>query len=103
MAKAIKAYSGYDSCGRRVCLAQRVDGAWFQRAMEQTGYGCQWTKWQKDEAPTHPTKIKCTVECADSPDYREIPECERENYAEWGFVVLTLGGHEGFRLPNAVN
>lgn len=103
MAKSVQTYSGYDSCGRPLCLAKRADGVWFHRRMEQTGYGYWRTKWQEHEAPTHPKKIKCMTECAYAPEYIDIPECDRENYEEWGFSILKLGCNEGLRLPNASN
>jgi hypothetical protein len=100
MAKPTKAYSGYDSYGRCVCIAMRADGVWFSRFTEQTGYGTQWTKWAVDSAPSHPKKIKYGVECAGAPEFYEIPEREQENYADWGFSILKLCGNDGIRLPN---
>lgn len=53
MAKAIRAFYGYDSQGRMIETAQRSDGAWFFRAYEFNGYGEGWTKWSLyDEEPS---------------------------------------------------
>jgi hypothetical protein len=57
-------------------------------------------QWAVDNTPTHPKKIKYGVECAGAPEFYEIPESERENYAEWGFSILNLCGNDGMRLPN---
>jgi len=45
MAKAIKAWCGNDTYGRRVEVAQRDDNEFFARHMEFNGYGKSMCKW----------------------------------------------------------
>jgi hypothetical protein len=45
MAKAIRAFSGNNSYGTPVEVAQSITGAWFQRYYEYNGYARAWSKW----------------------------------------------------------
>jgi hypothetical protein len=45
MAKAIRAFSGNNTYGTPVEVAQSINGAWFQRYYEYNGYACAWSKW----------------------------------------------------------
>lgn len=101
MAKATRLYFGYDSYGRSIEVAERVDGAWFWRDYGWNGYGNAWSKWQPHETPTFPSKVKCSIECANSPEYIEIAKEDRENRIEWGFNTLKIvSGPHRLRLPN---
>ncbi len=69
MAKAIRVYSGNDSYGRRVEVAEREDKARFSRSFDYNGYHNCWSKWlQTESAPVHPTRLTCLTECAGAPD-----------------------------------
>lgn len=52
--KAIRAWFGYDSAGRQVEVAERLDGVYFCRSYEYNGYGQSWTKWTATQ-PTFET------------------------------------------------
>lgn len=99
MAKAIRAYSGRDTYGRRIELAEREDGKWFYRGQENRGrYGWAMSKWlPHKDAVTHPEKLQNVY----SLEFIEIPEDRRHLLVEWGFKLLsfTPDGHKGLRLP----
>jgi hypothetical protein len=100
--KAVKMYSGHDSVGRLIEVAKGVDGSWFHREYGWNGYGNTWSRWAAlDSEPEFPSKIMSRVECADSPEYIQIPEQERELRISWGFQTLTIvPGTPRVRLPN---
>lgn len=110
MAKAqnpIKAYFGNDSYGRKVNVAQRSDGTWFQRCEGEflNPYNgitqLQMGKWRMmDEAPKHPTRMKYFSDNAEQ-EYYEIPEDKIEETIEWGFNYLKTFGVNlpKWRLP----
>lgn len=102
MAKAIKLYSGHDTYGRAVEVAERTDGVWFWREYRWNGYGLGWSKWADlGRTPVHPAKVRNMVEYADAPEFVEIPEGERIYRIEWGFNTLRLvPGPYRLRLPN---
>lgn len=101
MAKAKTIYSGYDSYGRAVEVAERVGGAWFWREYGFNGYRRSWSKWEPMEAPEFPAKIKSFVEFSDSPEYIEIPADQRKNRISWGGNTLNIiPGPHRVRLPN---
>jgi len=54
MAKCKTVWSGSDSYGRSVEVAESVNGSFFFRVSERTRYGLQWSKWQSHE-PTFET------------------------------------------------
>jgi hypothetical protein len=44
-------YTGSDTYGRDVQLAQREDGVWFFRQYDYNGYGmvwCRWVEWKQE-------------------------------------------------------
>ena len=102
MAKANKVYSGHDSYGRAIEVAERIDGVWFWRGYGWNGYGMTWGKWEAlGEVPTFPTKVRNMCEYADAPEYVEIAEEDRANRIEWGFNVFRIvPGPYRLRLPN---
>lgn len=102
MAKAIRVYSGSDSYGRRVEVAEREDKAWFSRSFDYNGYHNCWSKWlQTESAPVHPTRLTCLTECAGAPDSIQVEPGQRETMIEWGFSILRIvTGPNRLRLPN---
>ena len=102
MAKAQVLYAGSISSGLPVEAAKRADGVWFSREYGWNGYGRGWGKWKAmDWVPEHPKRVRYGVECADAPEYVEIPEAEREDRIEWGFANLArVPGPYSIRLPN---
>jgi hypothetical protein len=102
MAKANRLYSGHDSYGRAIEVAERTDGVWFWREYRWNGYGMGWSKWKAyGKVPTFPARIRNMCEYADAPEYVEIPEEDRANRIEWGFNVLRIiPGPYRVRLPN---
>jgi len=101
MAKANRLYSGHDSYGRTIEVAERIDGVWFWREYGWNGYGMGWAKWQAlGEVPAHPAKVRNMCEYADAPEYVEIPEAERADRIEWGFNTFRIvPGPYRLRLP----
>ena len=53
--KAQRFFSGHDTYGRSVELAQAVDGNWYGRTFDYNGYGCNWSKWIEHDAPEFET------------------------------------------------
>lgn len=103
MAKAIKLYSGNNSCGTPVEVAQRADGVWFVRFREYNGYGMGWSKWSAREVqdPVFPAKVRRMVD-DNGPEYADIPENQRHLRLEFGFTTLRLvPGQNRLRLPDA--
>lgn len=103
MAKAIAAYFGNDSYGRSIEVSKRVDGTWFYRSYGWNGYGKTWSKWTQwnPEGEIHPKRIRCAIECANAPEFIEIPEDEQENMIWWGWNTFTkFSETPKFRLPN---
>lgn len=102
MAKANRLYSGYDSYGRVIEVAERNDGVWFWREYGWNGYGNTWSKWEAcGTLPHFPAKVRNMCEYANSPEYVEIPEEDRANRIEWGFNVFRIvSGPYRLRLPN---
>ncbi|EMC4401916.1 hypothetical protein [Cronobacter sakazakii] len=101
MSKAVRVYSGRDSYGRSVQVAERVDGKWFSRFYEWNGYHSTWSRWKPHETPVHPSRVKFATECSNAPEYYEIPEDKRANMIEWGFNNLSIvPGPHRLRLPN---
>ena len=93
MAKAKGIYTGVDSYGRSVEVAQRVDGVFFFRQYGWNGFGNTWSKWQKVETEiNHPAQVQCLSEYAGAPDYVEIAEEDRHLRIAWGFNILRLAG-----------
>jgi len=92
MAKAIKFYTGNDTYGRGVDVAQRVDGVWFFRAEKETQWGVQMSKWKVYQEPTWETH------------YTNEYDGKRYKYDEpemaWGFNTLKKLDYKGARLPN---
>lgn len=95
MAKAIRVFSGYDTYGRHVERAQRLDGVWFARYQHETNYGIQYCKWYED-----------------APEFEEYGEniytAEKVKHekpkALWGFNKLDeRAGPHRLRLPNIQN
>ncbi|MTV64382.1 hypothetical protein GM539_13685, partial [Streptococcus pneumoniae] len=54
MAKCIQFFSGTNSYGKLVEVAQSISGAWFSRYYDFNGYQVAATKWQALNAPQHP-------------------------------------------------
>lgn len=103
MAKAISLYSGWDTYGRPVELAEREDGEWFWREYGWNGYGRGWSKWADyGKEPTFPAKLVNKTEAGSgTPEEIEIPEAERRNQVEWGWNLLRLlPGPYRVRLPD---
>jgi hypothetical protein len=102
MAKAISLYSGYDSVGRSIQLAEREDGKWFWREYGWNGYGQGWSKWASyGKEPEFPARIANKVEAGgDIPEWIEIPEDRRRNRVSWGWGTLgIIPGPHRLRLP----
>ncbi len=100
MAKCTALYTGSNSRGVRVEVAKSISGAWFERSLGFNGYTVSWSKWSRlENAPSHPSKLRNKVECADSPEYIDILEENRHSYIEWGFKTLMLSEYTGCRLP----
>lgn len=45
--KANKLFSGYDSYGRAVDVAQSISGTWFYRSLSRSLYGMTMSAWSK--------------------------------------------------------
>lgn len=92
MAKAVRLYTGNDTFGAAVEVAQRVDGVWFQRFQVNNGrYGYAMCKWHKRIEPvTYPEKYLNQYWVQGEPEYIEIPEENRHLQIDWGFKTLTL-------------
>lgn len=50
--KASRLFTGYDTFGRRVELAQGINGEWFGRSYDFNGYGKAWGKWLSHDKPS---------------------------------------------------
>lgn len=103
MAKAIALYVGYDSFGRDVQVAQRVDGLWWERHAIKTRFGLSRSPWSFVPASEikHPTHLVPKVEYAGAPKVIQISEEDRTLYLEYGFNILRkCDGHYTLRLPN---
>jgi hypothetical protein len=93
--KAIQLFSGHDSFGRNVHVAQGEDGSWFFRTYGFNGYGSGWDKWTLlgEYEPTYKTKIINVY------DFSET-EIESGELLEWGFTCLhKIEENTRIRLP----
>ena len=99
--KASVMYSGVDSTGRPINLAQGANGAWFWREYAWNGFGYAWSKWAKYEQEViYPEKVKNNAEYSGAAEYIDIPEGDRRNQIEWGFKLLNIvPGPHRVRLP----
>jgi hypothetical protein len=102
MAKARRLYSGYDSYGRAVEVAERTDGVWFCRDYGWNGYRKTWSAWRAyGKVPTFPVRVRNMCEHPGAQEYVEIPEEEQENSIEYGFSILRIiPGPHRIRLPD---
>ena len=95
MAKAKQAFSGRDTLGRWVEMAQREDGQWFARWQEERGrFGWAMSKWAAHDAPEPLTRERSAY----SDGFVTLPEGQ---FVAWGFRKLErLDGPFTYRLPN---
>ena len=103
MAKAQAVWSGTDTHGRYIEVAQNEAGKFFWREFGWNGYGNTWSKWAEynKEKIVHPARIPCRAEYANAPEWIDIPEESRKNRIEWGFNTLSIQpGPYRVRLPN---
>ena len=80
MAKTIRAFSGHNTCGVSVEVAESETGNWFQREWSFNGYGKGWTKWSTFN-PTWSTRVINAYSGEESE--REVP------VLEYGWNTLT--------------
>ena len=92
MAKSTRFFTGTDSFGRGVDVAQRVDGIWFARSEKETNWGNQMSKWAEHEEPTFESHGKNEYS-GESFEY-DKPQMF------WGFNKLDEIEYKGARLPN---
>jgi len=96
MAKAVNYWYGCDSFGRNVEVAQREDGAYFERHQYSNGrYGLSTTKWEE-----HQPTFETSTTNAYSGEITHHPE---NPVMMWGFQRMTnLSDVSGLRLrlPN---
>lgn len=93
MAKASRVFTGLNSHGIDVQVAEREDGHWFSRAKEPSAYSYRpgWTVWRSlDFTPKHPTRLKNGIEAGGAPEYIDLPADQQGEYLEWGFTNLKL-------------
>lgn len=97
--KAKALFSGYDSLGVPVEVAESVSGVWFYRIYEFNGYAKAWSKWAvKAKAPTFPEKLRNNSEFAGAPEFFDVTP---GSVIEWGFTVLrAVSGPLRIRLPS---
>lgn len=102
MAKAIRLYSGHDTYGCRIEMAERADGVWYWREYHWNGYGMGWSKWASyGKVPTFPSQVRNLCEIGNGPEFTDIPEEHRANRVDWGFNTLRIvPGPHRVRLPN---
>lgn len=79
MAKVQRLWFGNDSYGRRVEVAESVNGSFFGRVWQYNGYQMAWDKWTK-----------------------HTPSFNSDGCMEWGFNMLSeIKNPEcRYRLPN---
>ena len=82
-------YSGCDTFGRRVEVAQRADGRWFSRCYRFNGYAVAPTKWTATEVTW----------MTESVDAKGEPVTFREPVMTWGFQRLDRTNLGRIRLP----
>jgi len=92
MAKATRFFTGHDTYGRRVQMAQSESGTWFGRSFGFNGYGKAWLKWFKTEPEFQSTYINQIT--GEEGTYENPVLC-------WGFQKMTeLDEIPRVRLPN---
>ena len=97
MAKCIQFFSGTNSYGKTVEVAQSISGAWFSRYYDFNGYQVAATKWQALSEPNHP--LGYTNEYDGK--FYAYTEQEQKERIVWGFNELKLvEGYTKARLPN---
>ena len=98
MAKCTRLYSGYNSLGVRVEVAQSVSGAWFCREYGFNGYGKGFSKWEETDAPELTTEIRKWCDYTRTERVIEVTEGDK---IDWGFTTLDLlVGYTRARLPH---
>ena len=91
MAKTTRAFSGYNSYGVSVEVAESNTGNWFQRSYVFNGFGKGWSKWEPF-TPSWSTTIT-NVYSLETED-REVPALE------YGFSILSeYNAIPNYRLP----
>jgi hypothetical protein len=92
--KTVRAWSGYDSYGRSIEVAERLDGKFFWREYEYNGWGKAWSKW-KEHTPSFSNKT--TNVYSDEVVYFDTPQLF------WGFNQMSpYVTVPKFRLPKEV-
>ena len=79
--KTLRAFTGFNSYGVTVEVAESATGHWYQRSYGWNGFGMAWTKWESFADPTWSTKI--------TNHYSGITEDREEPMLEYGFSLLT--------------
>lgn len=91
MAKAIRAYEGYNSFFNKTEVAQRDDGVWFHRSFANNGYAKAWTKWEKVNSEiVHPQTLNDIQVYSDVNSKTELSEEVKQSMIIWDKNKLNL-------------